>query len=47
MFIAEGPKKYLSSALVQKSAKPTNENSPPIYRWDSVRCEAGVRVADG
>jgi hypothetical protein len=21
------------TALLQKSAKPTNDNSPPIYRW--------------
>jgi len=34
-------------ALPQKSAKPTNDNSPPIYRWDWAGNNIWVREADG
>ncbi|HVQ37131.1 MAG TPA: hypothetical protein VMS31_06345 [Pyrinomonadaceae bacterium] len=33
-------------ALLEKSAKPTNESSPPIHRWDQVDLRTQVREAD-
>jgi len=30
-----------------ESAQPTNENSPPIYRWVGEVYEAAVRETDG
>jgi hypothetical protein len=33
--------------LRQKSAKPTNDNSPPIYRWDWDAAIGIVRETDG
>src|SRR5262245_14318820 len=34
-------------ALLQKSAKPTNDSSPPIHRWDPSALIQRVREADG
>jgi len=34
-------------ALLQKSAKPTNDNSPPIYRWVGNTEKDLVRETDG
>jgi len=34
-------------ALPKKSAQPTIENSPPIYRWDQQRAGMVVRETDG
>ena len=37
-----------SSAPLNQSAQRTNENSPPIYRWDQMRIRKPVvREADG
>jgi hypothetical protein len=35
------------AALPQKSAKPTNDNSPPIHRWDWDGDVHAVRETDG
>ena len=32
---------------ITQSAQRTNENSPPIHRWDQRRYEQEVREADG
>ena len=34
-------------ALLQKSAQPTIENSPPLQRWDQIRECSRVRETDG
>jgi len=36
-----------SPSFAQKSAQPTIENNPPIYRWDQQRADMVVRETDG
>jgi len=37
----------IAGALPKKSAQPTIENSPPIYRWGSAQAAMAVRETDG
>jgi hypothetical protein len=37
----------IALSFPKKSAQPTIENSPPIYRWGSAQVAMAVRETDG